>query len=163
MAIRQASAANARTIRMNSPLRPNAPALRDTAAGNPTNAAPPGPEDSRTRVKGLFANLVRMVRSRAGAASRTMGLSVWPSFETRRFAALLRMRTSIRPDLQPHEDRQQDHDDHHRKDAERQRHGELGGQAVGLLLRARHPLVAHVIGIDAQRLGQGRAEFLGLL
>ncbi len=35
---------------------------------------------------------------------------------------------------------------------------ELGRQAVGLLLGARQPLVAHVVGIDAQRVGDARAE-----
>src|SRR5919106_2848922 len=65
--------------------------------------------------------------------------------------------------FEPHEGRQHDDDHEHREYAQHQRHGELCRQAVGLLLGARQPLVAHVVAVDAKRLGHAGAEFFGLL
>src|SRR5580704_10476869 len=62
-----------------------------------------------------------------------------------------------------HDDRAQDDHEQHREDADHHRNGELGGQAVGLLLGPRQSLVAHVVAVDAQRIADAGAELVGLL
>src|SRR5262249_39070283 len=70
---------------------------------------------------------------------------------------------SKHPELEADVDRQHDYDDDHREDAQDERDRQLGGQAVGLLLGDRHALVAHVVAVDAERVGQARSELLRLL
>src|SRR5205085_4289038 len=79
--------------------------------------------------------------------------------KSRRFAPI----ALINSVLHAYENGEQDHHHDDRKDAQYERHRQLSGQAVGLLLGARHALVAHIVAVDAQRLGQARAELLRLL
>jgi hypothetical protein len=61
-------------------------------------------------------------------------------------------------DVESHDHRQQDDYEDRREDADHHRHRQLGRQRIGLFLGPREPLVAHVVAIDPQGIGDAGAQ-----
>src|SRR6266849_3030097 len=66
-------------------------------------------------------------------------------------------------EVEAHEDRQHDHDEDHGKNADHHRQREFCWKAVGFFLSARETLVAHVVAVDPERVGDARTKLFGLL